>query len=95
MTLFLSALLCRPRNKDPTADHFVAHDSDPLRCSQCDFTADKVAKVKKHFREYHYRPLCPYCGRPYSYYFLDRHIRTMHTGELQFQCEQVKSVPQI
>ena len=77
----------KAKNDDEEEDNFVANENDPNKCSKCDFTSDKMHKMKKHYREYHEKPFCPHCNKRYSFYFLDRHIKTAHTKELAFQCE--------
>lgn len=68
-------------------DHFVPHPTDREQCSKCNFRSDKLHKLKKHYREYHEKKTCPHCKKAYSFYFIDRHIKTAHTKDLQFQCE--------
>jgi transcriptional regulator NrdR family protein len=60
--------------------------SNPGQCPKCQLRGS-AGSIRKHFREAHARPKCPFCSKEYSLYFMSRHIATKHTQKLDFQCE--------
>ena len=68
-------------------DYEMNIDPDnPGKCPKCDLRGTPGA-IRKHFREAHARPKCPFCSKEYSLYFMSRHIATKHTQKLDYQCE--------